>query len=171
VLEIAGLDTLQSLTLLAMALGLVGVLIPLIPGPFLIWLAAVGYFVLRGLTWQGGIVLAVLTALMLAGSTTGLWLSSAGARRSGASGCAIAAAALAGLIGFLLFNVIGAILLPTATVLAIEFMRLHDIGQATRVGRSYLVGWLLSAGVELLLALLMVVVWTWHVGGWAAVVG
>jgi uncharacterized protein YqgC (DUF456 family) len=169
--EIAGLDTLQSLTLVAMTLGLVGVLIPLVPGPLLIWLAAVGYFLVRGLTWQSGVVLAVLTALMIAGSTTGLWLSSASARRSGASGCAVAAAAMAGLIGFVLFNVVGAILLPTATVLAIEFMRLRDIGQAGRVGRSYLVGWLLSSGTELLLALLMVVLWTWHVGGWAAIIG
>lgn len=170
-MAIAGLDTLQSLTLLAMALGLVGVLIPLVPGPLLIWLAAVGYFLVRGLTWESGVVLAALTVLMIAGSTTGLWLSSAGARRSGASGCAIAAAALAGLIGFLLFNVVGAILLPTATVLAIEFVRLRDIGQAGRVGRSYLVGWLLSTGIELLLAVLMVVLWTWYVGGWAAIVG
>jgi uncharacterized protein YqgC (DUF456 family) len=169
--QIAGLDTLQSVTLLAMTLGLVGVLIPLVPGPLLIWLAAVGYFLIRDLTWQSGVVLAVLTALMIAGSSTGLWLSSAGARRSGASGCAIAAAAVAGLIGFLLFNVVGAILLPTATVLAIEFMRLRDIGQAGRVGRSYLIGWLLSSGAELLLAFLMVVLWTWHVGGWAAIIG
>ena len=170
-MEIAGLDTTQSITLLIMSLGLVGVLIPLIPGPLLIWLTALAYDLIRGITWRSGSVLVVLTVLMIAGSTTELWMSSAGARRSGASGCALAAAAIAGLVGFILFNVVGAILLPTLTVLAVELVRLRDLRRATRAGRGYLIGWLLSSGVELIAALLMIAAWLWQVGGWEAVAG
>lgn len=168
---IAGLDTLQTVTLLIMALGVIGVLLPLIPGPLIIWLTALAYDLIRGFTWRSGIILAMLTVLMLAGSTTELWLSSAGARRSGASGCAVAVAAVAGLVGFVFFNVLGAILLPTLTVLLIELVRLRDLRQATRAGGGYLVGWLLSTGVELTVALLMIALWLWQVGGWRAVVG
>lgn len=170
-MDFAGLDTPQTITLLVMALGLIGVLLPLIPGPLVIWLAALAYDLVRGITWRSGIVLAVLTALMLAGSTTEFWLSSAGARRSGASGCAVAAAAVAGLVGFVFFNLLGAILLPTLTVLVVELIRLRDLRHATLAGRGYLVGWLLSTGVELGVALLMIALWLWQVGGWRAVIG
>lgn len=134
---IAGPDTLQTLTLLVMALGLVGVLLPLIPGPLLIWLAVLAYDFIRGITWRSGIVLAVLTALMLVGSTTEFWLSSASARRSGASGCAVIAGAAAGLVGFVFLNLLGVILLPTLTVLIVELVRLRDLGHATP-GRPWL---------------------------------
>jgi hypothetical protein len=170
-MEFAGLDTLQTLTLLVMALGVIGVLLPLIPGPLIIWIVALAYDLIRGITWRSGIVLAILTVMMLAGSTTDFWLSSAGARRSGASGCAVAAAAVAGLVGFVIFNVVGAILLPTLTVLIVELIRLRDLRHATRAGGGYLVGWLLSTGVELVVALLMIALWLWQVGGWRAVVG
>jgi len=170
-MELAGLDTLQTLTLLVMALGVVGILLPLIPGPLIIWIAALGYDLIRGITWRSGVILGGLTLLMLAGSTTDLWLSSAGARRSGASGCAVAAAAVAGLVGFVFFNVLGAILLPTLTVLLVELVRLRDLRHATRAGGGYLVGWLLSTGVELVVALLMIALWLWQVGGWRAIIG
>jgi len=170
-MEFAGLDTLQTLTLLVMALGVIGVLLPLIPGPLIIWIVALAYDLIRGITWRSGTVLAILTVLMLAGSTTDFWLSSAGARRSGASGCAVVAAAVAGLVGFVFFNVVGAILLPTLTVLIVELIRLRDLRHATRAGGGYLVGWLLSTGVELVVALLMIALWLWQVGGWRAVVG
>lgn len=170
-MTIADLDALQIITLLLMALGLIGVLLPLIPGPLLIWLAALAYDLIRGLAWRSGIVLAVLTLLMLAGSTTELWLSSAGARRSGASGCALTLAAVAGLVGLIVFNILGAILLPAATVLVVELIRLRDLRHATRAGRGYLVGWLLSSGVELVVALVMIALWLWQIGGWPAVIG
>lgn len=162
-MEFAGLDTLQTLTLLVMALGVVGILLPLIPGPLIIWLAALAYDLVRGITWRSGVILGVLTLLMLAGSTTEFWLSSAGARRSGASGCAVVAAAAAGLVGFVFFNILGAILLPTLTVLIVELVRLRDLRHATRAGGGYLVGWLLSTGVELIVALLMIALWLWQV--------
>ncbi|RME44798.1 MAG: DUF456 domain-containing protein [Chloroflexi bacterium] len=170
-MQFAGLDTLQTLTLLVMALGIVGVLVPLIPGPLIIWAVALVYDLIRGITWRSGIVLAILTVLMVAGSTTDLWLSSASARRSGASGCAIAAAAVAGLVGFVVFNVLGAVLLPALTVLVVELIRLRDLRHATRAGRGYLAGWLISTGAELLVALVMIALWLWQVGGWRAVIG
>lgn len=168
---IAGLDTLQTITALVMGLGLIGVLLPLVPGPLLIWLTVLAYDLIRGFSWRGGGVFAALTVLMLAGSTTELWLSSAGARRGGASGCALAAAAVAGVVGFVFFSVLGAILLPALTVLIVELLRLRDLRHAARAGRGYLAGWLLSAGAELMAALFMIALWFWQVGGWEAVIG
>jgi hypothetical protein len=170
-MEFSGLDALQTITLLVMGLGLLGVLLPLIPGPLLIWLAALAYALIRGITWRSGIILAVLTILMLAGSTTDWWVSSAGARREGASGCAVMAAAVAGVAGFVFFNLLGAILLPMLTVLVVELLRLRDLRHAARAGRGYLVGWLLSTGIELVVALAMIAIWLWQIGGWPAVIG
>jgi uncharacterized protein YqgC (DUF456 family) len=168
---VAGLDLLQTITLLVMALGAVMVLLPLIPGLVLIWLAALAYDLIRGFTWRSGIVLLVLTVLMIVGSTTEFWLSSAGARRGGASGWAVLAAVVASVVGLVFLNALAAVLLPALAVLAVEYVRVRDVRHAARAGRDYLIGWFFSTGIELMVALLMIALWLWQVGGWRALVG
>jgi uncharacterized protein YqgC (DUF456 family) len=170
-MQFTGLDTLQSVILVVMALGVVAGLLPLIPGPLVTWLAALAYDLLTGLTPIKGGLLAAMTIFMLAGSTSDIWLGSVGAKRGGASGCSAWLAALAGVVGLIAFNLIGAILLPIATVLVFELIRGRDVGGALRAGGGYFVGWALSVFVELVAALAIMALWLWQVNGWRAVIG
>ncbi len=168
---VSGLDLLQTVVLFVMVLGIAGALLPAMPGALIVWLAALVYDLIRGFTPRSATVLGAMTVLMLLASTSDLWLSGAGARRGGASGCAVALAVLAGIVGLIFFNIVGAILLPVATVLVVELLRLRNLGQALRAGGGYLVGWLLSTGVELLGVLIMIALWLWQINGWRAITG
>jgi uncharacterized protein YqgC (DUF456 family) len=164
-MSVTGLDLLQTVVLFVMVLGIAGALLPSIPGAAIVWLAALVYDLIRGFTLRS------MTVLTLVASTSDLWLSGAGARRGGASGCAVALAVVAGIIGLIFFNIVGAILLPVITVLVVELVRLRDVGRALQAGGGYLVGWLLSTGVELLAVLVMIALWLWQINGWRAITG
>ena len=170
-MTVTGLDLLQTVVLFVMVLGIAGALLPSIPGAVIVWLAALVYDLIRSFTLRSGAVLAIMTVLTLVASTSDLWLSGAGARRGGASGCAVALAVVAGIVGLIFFNIIGAILLPVITVLVVELVRLRDVGRALQAGSGYLVGWLLSTGVELLAVLIMIALWLWQINGWRAITG
>jgi uncharacterized protein len=163
-MNLNALDPFQAIILLVMVLGIAGALLPVVPGAVIVWLAALVYDLVRGFNLRSSAVLAAMTVLAIAASTSDLWLSGAGARRGGASGCAVVLAVIAGIVGLIFFSVIGAVLLPVATVLVVEMVRLRDPAQALKAGGGYLVGWLLSTGVELLAVLIMIALWLWQIG-------
>jgi hypothetical protein len=66
--------------LVLMFIGLVGVILPLVPGIVLVYLAALLYAVIEGFAKIGPITLAVLTVLAVVGVTADLWVSSLGAK-------------------------------------------------------------------------------------------
>lgn len=80
-MQITGLDTLQTITLLAMALGVIAGLLPMVPGPLIAWLAALVYDLVIGFTPARAMILGVMTVIMLVGSFSDVWLGSAGAKR------------------------------------------------------------------------------------------
>jgi uncharacterized protein YqgC (DUF456 family) len=95
---------LAALTFTIMVVGLAGVVLPVLPDVWLIWLAALGYGVLAGFDgWVGGIAIVLITLLTVAGVVLDLTLGHAAARRGGASWQAIAASILLGLAGLWFF--------------------------------------------------------------------
>jgi uncharacterized protein YqgC (DUF456 family) len=70
--------------LVLMFIGLVGVILPLVPGIVLVYLAALLYAVHEGFAKIGPITLAVLTVLAVVGVTADIWVSSLGAKAGGA---------------------------------------------------------------------------------------
>ena len=170
-MNLPGLDLLQTVVLIVMVIAIIGALLPSIPGALIVWVAVLVYDLIRGFTPANIAVLAIMTILMLVASTSDIWLSGASARRGGASGCAVGLAVVAGIVGLIFFNIVGAILLPVITVLVVELVRLRDVRRALQAGGSYFVGWLLSSGVELLAVLLMIALWLWQINGWRAITG
>ena len=88
-------------TLLIMLAGVIGCIIPAMPGPPLVFLGAL-YYAWRT-DWQqvGFFPLAVIFIVMLVGATSNLWLSYLGARKTGASVWGSVAAFFGGLIGLI----------------------------------------------------------------------
>ncbi len=145
-----------SLAVLIMGIGLVGAVLPLIPGPPIVWLGAF-YYAWRTNFDEVGILMLVLLALLgIVGGTADWWLGYLGASKGGASGWATLASFVGGIVGFLVFNVIGMVLGSILAIVLVEYMRHRDWQRVMRAGSGYLVGWLLASIVEIGICVLMI---------------
>lgn len=146
------------LVALAIAIGLAGILVPLLPGTLLVWSAiAVWAFVEH--TAAGWIVLGVVTAVLgAAWATKYLWPVKR-MKAADVSGGTLAAGAVAGIIGFFVIPLAG---LPIGFVLGVfltELARRHDRRRAWVSTVHAVKGVALSVGIELAAGLLAATVW------------
>jgi len=149
--------------LVLMLIGLLGVILPLVPGIVLVYLAALLYAVIEGFARIGPITLAVLTVLAVVGVTADLWVSSLGAKVGGASVWALLGGLVLGLVGLIFFSLPGAIVGSVAGVIAVELWRVRDWRKVLKSGGGWLIGWLLSTVVQLSIALIMIAIFFWQV--------
>ncbi len=63
-----GLAALRIVLLAVMLFGLFSLLIPVLPGLVIIWVPALVYGLVSGFNWGSGILFAIITVLMIAGS-------------------------------------------------------------------------------------------------------
>lgn len=150
-------------TFLLMLIGLIGTVLPVIPGTILIFAGALLYALVdqfQAVGWPTLIVLGVLTAVA---TTADIWASSIGARIGGASVWSVIIGLLAGLAGFVVFNLAGAIIGAVLGVLLTELVRLGDWRQALKAGSGWLAGWVLSTVVQLGVGLIMLAIFIWQV--------
>jgi uncharacterized protein YqgC (DUF456 family) len=149
--------------LVLMFIGLLGVILPLVPGIVLVYLAALLYAVIEGFAKIGPITLAVLTVLAVVGVTADIWVSSLGAKVGGASVWALLGGLALGLVGLVFFSLPGAIVGSVAGVVAVELWRMGDWEKVLKSGAGWLIGWLLSTIVQLSIALIMIAIFLWQV--------
>ncbi|HBY95644.1 MAG: DUF456 domain-containing protein [Ardenticatenaceae bacterium] len=144
--------------------GLLGTVLPLLPGTPLIFLAALAYD--SGHEWQifGPLWLGILLALMLLGMSADWAFGSLGARRGGASWLALVVGFLAGFVGLLVFSLPGMLVGSIGGVVVIELVRRRHAGQAVRAGSGWLIGWFLSAVVEFAIGFVMIALMIWRIG-------
>jgi len=148
-----------------MFIGLVGIVLPLLPGSILIFAAALGYAVLDGFQTVGWVTLVVLGLLAVVATTADLWATSMGARAGGASGWSILAGMLSGLVGLLFFSLPGSIIGALLGMFLVEVFRVKDWRKALKSGGGWLMGWLLSVILELAIGLVMIAIFVWRVTG------
>lgn len=151
------------LALLVMVVGLIGTVLPVIPGTVLIFLSALGYALVEGFQTVGWPTLAVLGVLALVATTADLWASSIGAKVGGASGWSVLGGMIGGLIGFLVLSLVGAIIGAILGVLLTEIVRLGDWRKALKAGGGWAIGWALATVVQVGIALTMVAIFVWQV--------
>lgn len=153
------------LTVLGMLVGLAGTFLPFLPGLPIILVCAVLYYTLSAGWSASAIVVVVAMSIMTAvAMSTHLWLGPAGARQQGASGWTSFIAAVAGIIGLFVIPGIGAILLPIAVVLVIEWLKVRNVQHAGRAALAYFVGWLMSTGINVLVGIMMIGLFWWEAG-------
>ena len=151
------------ITFLIMLVGLIGTVLPIIPGTILIFAGALLYALVDGFQVLGWPTLVVLGVLAAVATTADLWASSIGAKIGGASGWSVVIGMLAGLVGFVVFNLPGAIIGAILGVLLTEIVRVGDWRQALKAGSGWVVGWILSTVVQLGIGLIMVAIFVWQV--------
>lgn len=146
------------LVAVAIAVGLVGILVPLLPGTLLVW-AAIAVWAFLEQTTAAWITLGVVTAIL--GLTVGikyLWPAKR-MRAADVSTGTLAAGAVGGIIGFFVIPIAG---LPAGFVLGVylaEFARRRDQRRAWASTVHAVKAAVLSVGVELAGGLLATAVW------------
>ena len=138
------------------AIGFIGCFVPLLPGPPIVWLGAFYYARQTDYADFGWPTLLFMLILALIGSTADLWLSYFGARKSGASPWTSLAAMLGGFVGLLVFSLPGLVIGSLVAIAVVEWKRHKDWNRVAKAGAGYLVGYLLSMVVEVVVCLVMI---------------
>ncbi len=143
------------------------VILPVLPGLVIIWLAALGYGLLGHFTSTLPIVFfVIITLLMLFGSVIDNILMGTSARKTGAGWISITAALLAGLAGSILWPPLGGILFSLLALFGAEFIRLRSWRSALTSTRSMAIGcgWAIVARFFIGLTMIGLYV-AWALGG------
>jgi uncharacterized protein len=168
---------LLALTLVLMAVGLLGSVLPGLPGVTLIFFSALVYAIITDFRTLGAAILVILFTFATIAFVADFVATSYGARRFGASTWGTLGGAVGGiagaLIGFLFLGIgslFGLILGTMAGVFLGEYLKRTRKGQqgpgstgsdwhrASHAAGGVLVGYLASAGIQGLLALASVIV-------------
>lgn len=152
-----------GVTVAFMLFGVVGVIVPLFPGLLLVWLSLTLYAVLDGFTVINGGLYAGLTAFALITSTADLWLPLLGARATGASRRGIVYGTVGALLGFIVLNLIGAVVGYAAGVVVGEYHLHQDWQKAIKASLGGLAGIGVSTLIQLGAAIIIVVIFVWRV--------
>jgi uncharacterized protein YqgC (DUF456 family) len=169
---------LLALTMVMMIVGLIGSVVPGLPGVTLIFLSALLYAILTDFQTVGAVILVVLFLFAALAFMTDFVATSYGARRFGASNWGTVGGAVGGIVGALaglllagIGSLFGLIVGTIAGVFAGEYLRRQQHGdpeeqeatdadwrRASRAAGGVIVGYLASAVVQGLLGLASVIV-------------
>jgi uncharacterized protein YqgC (DUF456 family) len=153
------------ITLFIMLVGLFSLLVPVVPGLWIMWLAGLGYGFGRGFDTLGIIVMVIITLLTVAGSLIDNLFMGAGARKGGASWLTILVALLAGVLGTIFFPPFGGFVAAPAAILLLEYLRLHDWKKAFQALRGLATGWGAAVAARFLIGIVVLglwVLWVWQ---------
>ena len=151
--------TLVPLIAMAMAVGAVGTVVPLLPGLALIWAAGLVYGLAGGFGGAGVAAMVVMTVLLVAATIAGWVVPTRRAGGAGASRHSVWLGVGAAVVGFFVVPVVG---LPLGGVVGIyvgEHLRTRDPRAAWATTRATIAGFGVAALLQLAAALAMVTVW------------
>jgi uncharacterized protein YqgC (DUF456 family) len=145
---------------LAIAVGLVGVLVPVLPGTLLVAAAIVVWATERGdaTAWA---VLVVCLGLLLAGAVVKYLVPGRHLRRAGVPSSTLVAGAVTGFVGFFVVPVVG---LPLGFVLGIYLVELRRLGHGRAWPATLHALQAVGLGIAIELAFGTLAAMTWAVG-------
>ena len=146
------------LVAVAIAVGLVGILVPLLPGTLLVW-AAIAVWSFVEATTAAWVVLGVATALLGAGVLIKYLWPARRMKAADIGGRTMAAGAVLGIIGFFVIPVAGLLLGFVLGVFLAELAQRRDRRRAWASTVHAVKGVALSVGVEFMAALLATAAW------------
>lgn len=153
-------------------LGVIGSVVPLLPGPLIIWGGALVWAWDNDFVRVGIPTLVVLLIMALLAWTSDFLINTILSRRAGASWKSIFGSILGGILGGILLSglipvpvfgsLIGATIGALAGAFAIEYYDKRDVNAAVNTMKSYLGSVALAAAVEIMISLSMVFIFVWQ---------
>jgi uncharacterized protein YqgC (DUF456 family) len=143
-------------------LGLIGIVVPLIPGTLLIWLAVLVYVLANGITAVGWPSFIIITLIAITTGTADIWMSLLGAKTGGASRRAMLLGFVGAIVGSFIFPLLGTVIGYGAGILLGEYQKAGDWEAAWKASIGGLAGWGVATGVQLGGGLLMLIIFIWQ---------
>ncbi len=151
-----------SLTLLVMLAGLIGSLLPVLPGTPLMLVAAIGHRLYFGAASASNLVLGVLLGLTLASLVFDFLASVLGAKKFGATWRGAAGAVIGGIIG-LFFALPGIIIGPFLGAMLFEMLDGREYKKAAKAGLGAFLGLLLGIAGKFSIGVMMIILFATNV--------
>jgi uncharacterized protein YqgC (DUF456 family) len=146
------------LVALVIFVGLVGIVVPLLPGTLLV-LAAIAVWAVAEHNVTSWVTLGVVTALLAASTLIKYLWPARRMRAADVSTWSLVAGAVLGIVGFFLIPVLGLLIGFVLGIYLTELAKRHDQRVAWTSTKHALKGVALSVGIELCGALLATAVW------------
>jgi uncharacterized protein YqgC (DUF456 family) len=150
---------LEVVVLLAMLVGLVGLVVPVMPGLIVMWLAALVWVVLDGggaVRWGAFVGITLLTVL---GTVAATWLSGRRASGAGAPWWVLAVGILGMVVGFFAIPVLGLVVGGVGAIWLAELIRLRDPKSAWDTTWAAIQGYGVGTGIQLAAGVALLLVW------------
>jgi uncharacterized protein YqgC (DUF456 family) len=159
---------LETLTLLALIVGLLGLIVPVFPGLVIMWLGTLVYAMIQNaagnMTGWKWFLFGIITFLMITGSIADNIIIARKMRDKYVPWSSILWAFAAGVVASLFFTpLIGLVAAPVGLFLA-ESSRLKNREAAVESTKAYMIGWGWAFGVRFLIGLAMIsfwMLWAW----------
>src|SRR5215213_3605530 len=159
---------LETLTLLALIVGLLGLVVPVFPGLVVMWLGTLVYAIIQNaagnMTGWKWALFGVITLLMITGSIADNLIIARKMRDKYIPWSSILWAFAAGIVASLFFTpLIGLVAAPAGLFLA-EMSRLKNREAAIDSTKAYIIGWGWAFGARFLIGLMMTgfwMIWAW----------
>ncbi len=148
------------LAAVAMAVGLAGVVVPVLPGILVIWAVALAYGFAVGFGVLGWITMVVLTVAVVVSIVSSVVVPKSAAAEFGATGQSQLLGLVFGIVGFFVIPVVGLFVGALLGVYLGEYQRLEDSEAAWRATKAVARGFGKSVLIDIGLGVLMVGVWT-----------
>ena len=154
---------LETMTLFALIVGLVGLIVPVFPGLTVMWLATLVYALVQGAadkkTGWDWFAFAIITLLMIVGNIVDNLIIAAKMRDQFIPWSSILLAFAAGIVVSIFFTpLVGLVAAPAGLFLA-ELNRLKNRDEAIKSTKAYMVGWGWAFAARFLIGLTMIGLW------------
>jgi uncharacterized protein YqgC (DUF456 family) len=153
-----------ALTLIVMLVGLFGLVVPIFPGGWVIWLAAGFYGLTNGFGTWGIVLFVFITLAAIAGSLVDNVLMGKEARRAGASWWSLLLAGAGGILGTIIAPPFGGLVGAPLFLLLAEWWQHRNWRKALKTTRGLAVGWGWSFLARFGIGVLMIMLWGVWVG-------
>lgn len=141
-----------------MLVGVVGIIVPILPGMLLVWLTLLAYAWITEFAIINGWVFAILTLVALVTGLSNIWLPYLGAKKTGAAKRAIFLGFIGGIIGTFIMPLIGTVIGYAVGIIIGELLKHRDLRQAIKASIGGVAGWTISTVVEIAGALTVIIV-------------
>jgi uncharacterized protein YqgC (DUF456 family) len=150
---------LTVITLVVMLSGLFSLIIPIMPGLVIIWVAALGYGIFAGFGTFGWIMFGVITLLGIVGELVENLLMGTKAHQGGAPWWVVIIVLIVAIAGNFVIPILGGILAGVLALFTIEYLRLEDSDKAWSATRGLLIGFAWGFAARFTAGLLMMGAW------------